>query len=142
MVVVMALVGIAIMAAIGAIVLWLVGSKVFNMEGVNYGNSFLSVFAAGVVGWLINWLLLSAGITFLIAPFGYSMVGMLVWGILWGTVILTPCCKQFWGCEMFLIRKEIFELIQRHFNFIKGHDHNFLKCKLYRHSNELPTNRQ
>ena len=100
MVVVMALVGIAIGAALGAVVLWLVGSKVFNMEGVNYGNSFLSVFVAGVVGWLINWLSLSAGITFLVAPFGYSMVGMLVWGILWGTVILTPCCKQFWGCEM------------------------------------------
>ena len=41
MVVVMALVGIAIGAALGAVVLWLVGSKVFNMEGVYYGNSFL-----------------------------------------------------------------------------------------------------
>ena len=100
MVYVMALVIMAITAALAAIILWLVGSKVFNMEGVNYGNSFLSVFVALIVGALITWLTLQAGITFLYAPFGLSMVGWLVWQILWGTVILTPCAKQFWGCEM------------------------------------------
>ena len=35
MVFIMALVGIAIVAAIGGLVLWLIGSKVFKMEGVN-----------------------------------------------------------------------------------------------------------
>ena len=100
MVFIMALVGIAIVAAIGGLVLWLIGSKVFKMEGVNYGNSFLSVFVAGVVGFVINYLLLTMGVTFLAAPFGLSMGGMLAWGILWGTIILTPCVKQFWGCEM------------------------------------------
>jgi len=100
MVFVMALVGIAIGAAIGGLVLWLLGSKVFKMEGVNYGNSFLSVFVAGVVGFVINYVLVMMGVFFLVAPFGASVVGMLAWGILWGTILLTPCVKQFCGCEM------------------------------------------
>ena len=100
MVFVMALVGIAIIAAIGGLVLWLLGSKVFKMEGVNYGNSFLAVFVAGLVGFVINYVLAMMGVFFLVAPFGISMVGMLAWGILWGTILLTPCVKQFCGCEM------------------------------------------
>ena len=100
MVFIMALVGAAIIGAIGGLVLWLIGSKVFKMEGVNYGNSFLGVFVAGVVSFLINYILAMMGVFFLVAPFGISMGGMLAWGILWGTIVLTPCAKQFWGCEM------------------------------------------
>ena len=94
-----ALLGLAVIAALGGLVLWMVGAAIFKMEKAKYLNSFLAVLVASAVGFAINFILGMLGTAFLIAPFGFSMIGIIVWGIIWGTLLLTPFVKIFWDCE-------------------------------------------